>query len=684
MRYAAFISYSHQDAAWARWLHRALERYRVPGRLAGNAGEYGTVPERLRPVFRDREELTSAGDLGERIRTAITESAAMIVLCSPAAAKSPWVDREIRAFRRQHGSQRLHAAIVAGDPPACFPPALCDDTGGNMLEPIAADLREGRDGKRLARLKLVAGLLGVGLDDLRRREYQRQQRRLLAIAAGALAGMALTGYLAISATIARNDAQRRQAQGEGLIEFMLTDLKDRLEPMQRLDALDAVGGKAVAYLAALPARDMNDSTLSRRSQALRQLGEVYSRRREWAQARQAFDEALRMDEEMLARRPDDLQRRFNLAQSQFWVGSVETNTGRYAQALAAFEAYMAHAEMLHAAEPDNPDWRMEVGYGHANLAAIHDLTGQQARALEHSRHAVAAMRAAADVRPDDAGILGELANAIAWLATAQATSGALTESLASRQAASDIYRRLQAGNPADRRLDYRLALAIRGEGNILSDLGRGGEAAARLTEAADMLSSLVRHDPENLDWSSMHADVVRDLVRARLAHDIGGPIEHESLSTLRRYALPMPDDPPTQLLDRARARVVAGHALARQGEQILGIAEIDSAISTLDELSDHVDAGSAVLETLADAMLIRRTIAADPADAAQLQRVHDRLALLELTHPSLNQGAARARLLMALDRAGDARPLVERLLAANYAEPGFMRACRRQHLCPRR
>ena len=41
-RYWAFISYSHQDEAWARWLHGALETYRVPRRLVGRVTRGGT------------------------------------------------------------------------------------------------------------------------------------------------------------------------------------------------------------------------------------------------------------------------------------------------------------------------------------------------------------------------------------------------------------------------------------------------------------------------------------------------------------------------------------------------------------------------------------------------------------------------------------------------------------------
>src|SRR5262245_378598 len=83
VRYAAFISYSHQDRKWANWLHRAIETYRAPKDLAqeGNA---------LSPVFLDRAELPTSSDLAESVREALSASRHLIVICSPAAARSRW------------------------------------------------------------------------------------------------------------------------------------------------------------------------------------------------------------------------------------------------------------------------------------------------------------------------------------------------------------------------------------------------------------------------------------------------------------------------------------------------------------------------------------------------------------------------------------------------------------------
>src|ERR1700723_2791566 len=208
MKYWAFMSYSHLDAKWANWLHRAVESYRPPKKLVGTATVRGVVPKRLTPVFRDREELASAVDLGTVINAALEKSACQIIICSPQSAKSKWVNEEILAFKRLGREDRIFCLIVEGEPNAsdmpgrqaeeCSPRALRFRMGANGAlsdvhsEPIAADARPGKDGRNNAKLKLLAGLLGVGFDSLKRREQQRRTRRLFAVACAALVGMVLT------------------------------------------------------------------------------------------------------------------------------------------------------------------------------------------------------------------------------------------------------------------------------------------------------------------------------------------------------------------------------------------------------------------------------------------------------------------------------------------------------------
>jgi len=126
-RYRAFISYSHADEAWRSGFTgaRNVSGPEAPGR---RETEFGPVPERLAPVFRDRDELPSATNLGEILTLALQQSANQIVICSPAAARSRWVNEEILTYKRLGREHRVFCLIVEGEPgdPSreCFPNAL--------------------------------------------------------------------------------------------------------------------------------------------------------------------------------------------------------------------------------------------------------------------------------------------------------------------------------------------------------------------------------------------------------------------------------------------------------------------------------------------------------------------------------------------------------------------------------
>ena len=178
--------------------------------LAGRFTESGEIPNALRPIFRDRDEFTAGQALSEQTLAALDASRALIVLCSPDAAKSRYVNEETRLFKSRHPKRPVIPLIVGGKPGdpefECFPPALKFnvDAKGRVskkrVEVLAADAREDGDGKDLALAKVVAGLLGLSSDDIfRRAERDRRataaRRRRVQIGFGALGWLLLAGLV---------------------------------------------------------------------------------------------------------------------------------------------------------------------------------------------------------------------------------------------------------------------------------------------------------------------------------------------------------------------------------------------------------------------------------------------------------------------------------------------------------
>jgi tetratricopeptide (TPR) repeat protein len=525
--YWAFLSYSHSDRKWADWLHRALEHYRVPKGLVGRTTSAGPVPERLAPVFRDREELAASDDLGGKIRTALAASKYLIVLCSPAAATSRWTNEEIATFKRLLPEGRVLAAIVSGEPFAsgmagreteeCFPRALRHRLGADgeptdePAEPIAADLRESGDGKRMGLLKLIAGMLGVGLDELVRREANRRQKRLAWLAAASLGGMVVTSGLAVAAVQGRNEAERQRGEAEGLIGFMLGDLRAKLEPLGRLDVLDSVGGKALQYYQKQDKGSLTDESLAQRARALTLMGEIANRRGDLDGALKLYTEALAGTEEALRRAPADGQRIYYHAQNVYWVGYIAWQRDEAGEAERQFTEYKRLAGRLIALDPNDSKWRLEGVYADTNLGLLLLQTRRFKPAESVFYSALRASESLAAAAPRDPAYQNQLLESLANLADAQEDNGRLEQAMRSRERQLNVLARLSAADGSNARLKRKAMTAHRAMGRLFASRGEIGAGLTHLRASTALADELVQTEPSNTEWLQWVARTYLDL-----------------------------------------------------------------------------------------------------------------------------------------------------------------------------
>lgn len=189
--YYAFISYSRKDEAWAKWLQKKLETYRIPAILRK---QNLNVPQKLYPVFRDKTDLTG-GKLLEVLHEELDNSQYLIVICSPNSAGSEWVDKEIRHFMEKGREEYIIPFIVGGEPMAgndaqeCYPESLRRGTEAEILGISVKEL-----GKEKAFLRVVATLLNLKFDQIVMRDRRRRVRQRVLAAAGCL--LLLAGLLA--------------------------------------------------------------------------------------------------------------------------------------------------------------------------------------------------------------------------------------------------------------------------------------------------------------------------------------------------------------------------------------------------------------------------------------------------------------------------------------------------------
>lgn len=518
--YAAFLSYSHKDAAMARRLHRRLEAYRLPAGVTRPGAKSAPSPSgsdrQLGRIFRDQDELPAAADLSEAVREGIARSDALIVLCSPTAAGSLWVDKEIRLFRELHPDRPILAAIVEGDPENAFPPALHD--GG---EPLAADLRPEGDGLRLGLLKLIAGLSGVGLDRLVQRDAQRRVRRVMGITAVSLIIMLGFFLLALVAWHAQREAERQRAEAEGLVEFMLTDLRQRLRSVGRLDVLAAANERAMNYyrdqgnLAHLPT-----DSLERRARILHAMGEDDIARGDLAAALHKFEEAHRTTAALLDSAPNNPERVFVHAQSEFWIGQADQLENRPEPALRYYQAYLASAQRLLSLQPRNPRSFAEVGYALSNIASVQWQSEKDFNeALKNYEMSLYWFKKAQAADPRSPTIRSEVAERHARLSDVLFDMHNFRAARVHRQRQLELLAPLRRQDPQNGDLAYDTLVATRALARIAFKSGDLPGAAAMLKDAEAQAAKLRARDPENQAWFEQQLRVLMDAVEvAREQH----------------------------------------------------------------------------------------------------------------------------------------------------------------------
>ncbi|MCK0070827.1 toll/interleukin-1 receptor domain-containing protein [Kordiimonas laminariae] len=514
-KYKAFISYSHKDAALGEEIHKELEKYKVPKRLVGKTTGIGVVPLKLGQFFRDREELPVAEDLTAEVAKALGQSEFMIVLCSPSAAASRWVNKEIIEFKKLRGEKYVLPLILSGEPWAsdtddkeveCFPPALryrispAGTLSHIRTEPIAADIREQSDGRKRGIQKLIAGLLGVGLDQLVERELQRKQRRVMAITSASILGMIVMGALTYQATTARNAAERHRAEAEDLIEFMLTDLRDKLEPVGRLDVLDAVGTKAVDYYNAQDLDDVSDDAMGRRSRAFHLLGQIQDRRGKAIEAGKMYSSAQQATAVLLARDPDNPQRIFEHAQSVFYLGNQALSARDSEAASVAMQEYKRLAERLVDMEPYNIEWQKELAYAHSNIGTLQLLSLSQPVAAHHSYQKTLQIRQNLALKmPEDNNLKAKIADTYAWIADALLRFGHADEVEEARQKELSILRDLHEKNPKNKVFHSELIAPLHALALLKMYQGKYKDAITYFIQAVAVAKEISTADEANFN-----------------------------------------------------------------------------------------------------------------------------------------------------------------------------------------
>jgi len=508
IRYRAFMSYSHRDTAWARWLHKALEDYRIDKDLVGRETSAGPVPKTLRPIFRDREDFSGGSTLTAATVAALDASAAVLVLCSTVSASRPAVNEEVRLFRSRHPDRPVIPVIIDGTPPDNFPPALRYELGADgtitdhPVTVLGPDLRDSGDGKSLGLAKVIAGLIGIGTDEVFRRAERARKRRNRFW--GALAGVFLA--LALAASASAVYAWQQLKTNEAFLNATLkstTEIVDeavklsetynvpRTVTLAYLEKAEGLFGVMARYGRPTP------ELRYRKAWMLIQFARNYEILGDTGKQLARANEAQRLLAGLAAEKPDNFTYQRDVSVALDEIGRVMEAQGNRTEALKSYRDSLTIMERLAHADPHNAGWQRDLSVSYNSVGRVLEAQGNLTEALKSYRDTLTIMERLAQADPNNAGWQSDLSTSYDWVGHVLEAQGNRTEALKSYRDSLTIMERLAQADPNNAGWQHDLAISNVQLGGIYQQWKQNDEAKAAFERALAVYDKLSARFPDD-------------------------------------------------------------------------------------------------------------------------------------------------------------------------------------------
>jgi len=474
---------------------------------------------------------------------------------------------------------------------------------------------------------------------------------------------------------AEAEARRRRAQADSLIGFMLGDLRTKLEPVGRLDILDDVAERSLAYMSSLRPESMSPEEIARNSKALIQLGDVRMSQGNLAAAIEVFRRSMTLAEAAYRRDSANPELELGLGTAHFWVGNALRLKGDLPHALAEMNEYRRIGEDLAQRYPRNDTYQLERGYGHSTVGTILETMGNLEGATNEYRVALEVKQSRLFLEPTDTRRQADVAVTLNKIGAVLGKRGDLVGARGYFGRELEMYSSLAAAEPKNQHWRERLASSHDFNADILDSLGKSAEALPHRAVAVELYRRLSDHDATNTTWRrNLVASLFLEGNTLRMSES-----NDEAIGVFAEAATHM-----QQLLQKDHAR----------DDWWIDLAKLDIfyARSLLEarrfgEASSKIEAAIAALQAhgaknsqkkilLADAFLVRGLIESaegnrDPAQRSWQQGLE--VVRTEAGSSDLVVLIERVELLLSAGRAADTAQDVTRLHSLGYRQADFER-----------
>jgi tetratricopeptide (TPR) repeat protein len=532
--YDAFVSYSHaKDKPIAAALQSVMQRLGKPW-----------YRRRALRVFRDDTSLSATPQLWPSIERALSQSRFLIVLASPEAAASPWVNKEVSWWLDNKSVETILIAVTEGEltwdaavsdfvgrKAMPLPPVL---TGWFATEPKWVDLtayRTGADPRDVrfieAGADFAAAIHGIPKEDLLSQEV-RQQKKALRLAWSAMALLLLLAGLAGWQAKVAIDNERLAIEQRNIAEQqrqLAQQQRDRAE--RTLAAATETANSLVVELArefrdraGMP-RDLVRRILERARALQGQLAESGETAPELRQGealalgdlmdvflalgdtKAAMETGLRLRaimEALVASDPGNTFWQRNLAAAYERIGGMLLAAGRRDEAVEQYNKSFAITSKLANSDPSNTEWQRDLWLGHVRVGDVLVSLGQREQALAEYRNSFAVMQKLTAVDPRNTDWQRGLAISYSKIGDMLLAAGQHEEALTEYRRSHVIREQLVASDPDNTQWQRDLSVNHSRIGDILTAASRWEDALAEYRKALVIREKLAAGDPGNTGW----------------------------------------------------------------------------------------------------------------------------------------------------------------------------------------
>ena len=232
-------------------------------------------------------------------------------------------------------------------------------------------------------------------------------------------------------------------------------------------------------------------------------GDLYSSRRKWDLAQNAFSQALESWKQRATRDPANPAWQREMAVTSERIGNVQSKLENPIQAVQNYQSAHLIWENLANIAPGNPEWQRSLAASHDKIALVRLTNGNPAEALSEYEKARGIREALARQYPDSTDDQAELASIYETIGELQRGQGSERENgnaLASFEAAQKIREQLSNAAPLDDNLRHALAASYDRNGELLRKLKRDDAALANYKRSLELLEKLNSSETKNAVW----------------------------------------------------------------------------------------------------------------------------------------------------------------------------------------